>query len=450
MQALLDQQKAFFNKDLTKDYNFRVRQLMKLKLVIKNNETEILEALHNDLYKSNVEAYTTEVGFILSSIDLMIKNLRKWMRPTKVKTPLFMFGSKSFIVKEPLGSVLIIGPYNYPFQLVIEPLIGAMASGNTAIIKPSEYTKSVEAVLVKIINETFDESYIKVVTGEVDVTTNLLSLKFDHIFFTGSTNVGKIVYQAASKNLIPVTLELGGKSPTIVDASANIKIAARRIIFGKLINAGQTCIAPDYIYVASSVHDALIEALIKAIEAFYPNHQDLGHIVNERHFERLTSLIDKKKVVYGGTDDAKTNFIAPTIMTKITWDDQIMKEEIFGPIIPVLEFDDIDDVITTLKIKEKPLALYLFSEDEETIKKVFKKLSFGNGAINETLMQVANPNLPFGGVGQSGMGHYHGLASFDTFSNTKTYTKKTTRYDIKLAYPPYSKSKVKWIKRLLK
>lgn len=450
MKSLFKNQKEFFNSNQTKTYEFRINQLRRLKKAIKNNEEEITKALYDDLGKSSVEAYTTEIGFVLNSIEATLKKLKKWMKPKKVKTPLFMFGSKSYILQEPLGVICIIGPYNYPFQLVIEPLIGAMASGNTAIIKPSEYTLKTEAVLKKIINETFDENYLRVVTGGKEVTSELLDFKFDHIFFTGSATVGQIVYEKASKYLIPVTLELGGKSPTIIDQSANLELAARRIVFGKLINAGQTCIAPDYIYVHKSVHDDLLTYLKEEIKNFYPDYDVFGRIVSERHFDRLEGLIDKDKVVFGNELDKKTRFISPTILDGVSWDDKVMKEEIFGPILPILVYENLDEVLNIIKDKDKPLALYIFSSNKKTVQKVFSEISFGNGAINDTLMQVANPNLPFGGVGMSGMGVYHGYASFLTFSNQKTYTNKTTKFDIKLAYPPYTKRKENLIKRFLK
>ncbi|MCD4827547.1 MAG: aldehyde dehydrogenase [Acholeplasmataceae bacterium] len=450
MKTIFNKQKAFFNSNQTKDYEFRIKQLNKLKDVIKNNEEAITQALFDDLGKSSVEAYTTEIGFVLNSIEATLKKLKKWMKPKKVKTPLFMFGSKSYIMQEPLGVICIIGPYNYPFQLVIEPLIGAIASGNTAIIKPSEFTVETEKIIKKIINENFDQNYLSVVTGGKEATSELLDLKFDHIFFTGSAFVGQIVYEKASKHLIPVTLELGGKSPTIVDQSANLVLAARRIVFGKLINAGQTCVAPDYIYVHRSVHDDLISYLKEEIKNFYPDYASFGRIVNERHFDRLNGLIDKDKVVFGNESDKKTKFISPTILDQVTWEDHVMKEEIFGPILPILVYDQLDEIIQIIKDKDKPLALYIFSNNKQTVKKVFNEISFGNGAINDTLMQVANPNLPFGGVGMSGMGVYHGQTSFLTFSNQKTYTNKTTKFDIKLAYPPYSKRQEKIIKKFLK
>ena len=450
MLDILKKQKAYFLTDETKSYDFRIKQLQRLKEAIKAYEDKLIDALYQDLHKSSIEAYTTEIGFVYKSIKIALKNLKKWMKVTKVRTPIFMFGSKSYKMYEPLGSVLIIGPYNYPFQLVIEPLIGAISAGNTAVIKPSEYTKQTEKVILNMFDEYFDEAYIKVVTGDKQVTSELLDLRFDHIFFTGSTEVGKIVYQKASKHLIPVTLELGGKSPTIVLKDADLKLAARRIVFGKFLNAGQTCIAPDYIYVDETVHDEFISYLKEEIERQYPNTDDLGHIVNERHHQRLKNLVDEKKIVFEYEKKDEGYYLSPIIMTNVTWDDKVMKEEIFGPILPIIKFKDTKKIIETLKTKEKPLALYLFTEDKKMMKEVFTKLSFGNGAINEALMQVANPNLPFGGVGHSGMARYHGIYSFKAFSHLKTFTKKTTFFDVKLAYPPYDKGKEKIIKKILK
>jgi aldehyde dehydrogenase (NAD+) len=450
MKAIFNKQKDFFNSNQTKDFEFRLNQLIKLKQVIKQEEHEIFKALYADLNKPYMEAYTTEIGFVLNSINTTIKQLKTWMKPKKVKTPMFMFGSKSYILHEPLGVVCIIGPYNYPFQLIIEPLIGAIASGNTAMIKPSEFTVETEKIIKKIINTTFDEKYIKVITGSKEVTSKLLDFKFDHIFFTGSAAVGQIVYEKASKQLIPVTLELGGKSPTIVDKTADLKIAAKRIMFGKLINAGQTCVAPDYIYVEREIHDTFINLLKEEILNLYPDYKEFGRIINDRHFERLEGLIDKDKVVFGNDLDKETKYISPTILDHVTWQDKVMQEEIFGPILPILVFENLDNVIKIIKEKEKPLALYMFSKNKEAIHKVFHQISFGNGAINDAIMQVANPNLPFGGVGMSGMGSYHGYASFEAFSNKKTYTKRTTMFDIKLGYPPYTKKQEKIIKRILK
>ena len=334
MKNLLLLQRNYFLTDETKSYQFRRNQLIKLKQLIIKYETDILDALKKDLNKSSFEAYSTEVGFCLLSLTKTIKKLKSWMKVKKVKTPIYQLNTKSYIYNEPLGTILIIGPYNYPFQLVIEPLIGLIASGNTAIIKPSEYSSYLENILFKMINENFDPKYIHVVKGGQHVVSELIKLKFDHIFFTGSTRVGQIVYEAASKNLVPVTLELGGKSPTIVHDDANIKVAARRIAFGKFINAGQTCIAPDYIYAHEKIHDALLLELKSVIENMYADDKNLGTIVNDRHFKRLNSLIDKKNVYLGNVVDEKRLFISPTILKDVNWQDLVMQEEIFGPILP--------------------------------------------------------------------------------------------------------------------
>ncbi|MFP4286954.1 MAG: aldehyde dehydrogenase [Candidatus Izemoplasmataceae bacterium] len=450
MKDYLTLQRHYFKKDTTKPYQFRHQQLKKLYNAVQIYEDLIKEALKKDLNKSSFEAYTTEIGFTLHSIRKTMKQLKRWMKVQKEKTPYFHLFTKSFIQKEPLGQVLIIGPYNYPFQLVIEPLIGAIAAGNTAIIKPSEFAGHTEKVIKDLIEETFDPEYIRVVTGDKEVTSELIHLPFDHIFFTGSTEVGKIVYQAAAKNLVPVTLELGGKSPAIIDESANLKVAANRIVFGKYMNAGQTCIAPDYIYIDKKVKEPFIKALIKALDTLYPKPlDDYNKIINLKHFNRLKGLIKEDHVIYGNTLNEETLTISPTILDDITFNDAIMQEEIFGPLLPILTFDSLEQAIQTLKTKDKPLALYLFTETKAHEQKVFNRLSFGSGAINDTITQVASFYLPFGGVGASGIGKYHGKASFDTFSNEKTYVKKTTKFDPKTAYPPY-KNKEKLIKKILK
>ena len=451
MKTTFNNQKHYFKEDKTKSYAFRIKQLNQLEEVLKKYQLEIEQALKEDLNKSSFESYSTEFGFVMASIRKTRKKLKKWMKTKKVKTPLYQTFTKSYIQSEPLGVVLIIGPYNYPFQLVIEPLIGAIAAGNTVIIKPSEFASQTENILEKALNEAFPESYIHVFTGGIEATQALLELPFDHIFFTGSTRVGQIVYEAAAKHLTPVTLELGGKSPTIVDESANIKVAARRIVFGKFINAGQTCIAPDYIYVHSSKKEALIEALKSTISQFYQDHEtQYGRIINHKHFDRLIGLINNDKCIFGGQNQRESKYIAPTLLDDVSWEDKVMKEEIFGPILPILTYQSLDQLINLLKTKEKPLALYLFTEQKEVIKKVFSSLSFGGGAINDTIMHVANPYLPFGGVGASGIGAYHGKTSFDTFSHKKAYVKKSTKLDPSIAYPPYTEKQEKLIKRLLK
>ncbi|MDU3950699.1 MAG: aldehyde dehydrogenase, partial [Staphylococcus epidermidis] len=383
------------------------------------------------------------------------KELKNWSKTKQTDTPLYLFPTKSYIKKEPYGTVLIIGPFNYPVQLVFEPLIGAIAAGNTAIVKPSELTPHVAIVIRDIIEDTFDETYVSVVEGGIEETQTLLSLPFDYIFFTGSEKVGKIVYEAAARKLIPVTLELGGKSPVIVDDTANIKVASERISFGKFTNAGQTCVAPDYILVQRKVKNDLIKALKKTITEFYGENieksPDFGRIVNQQHFNRLNDLIQihKDNVVFGGNSSKEDLYIEPTLLDNITNDNKIMKEEIFGPILPIITYDNFDEVLEIIQSKSKPLSLYLFSEDENMTHRVLEELSFGGGAINDTLMHLANPNLPFGGVGSSGIGQYHGKYSFDTFSHMKSYTFKSTRLESSLFFPPY-KGKFKYIKTFFK
>ncbi|MDU6733392.1 MAG: aldehyde dehydrogenase, partial [Staphylococcus epidermidis] len=441
--------KAFFNTHKTKNLKFRKQQLKLLSKNIKNHENELLNALYKDLGKSKVEAYATEIGMLLKSIKLMRKELKNWSKTKQTDTPLYLFPTKSYIKKEPYGTVLIIGPFNYPVQLVFEPLIGAIAAGNTAIVKPSELTPHVAIVIKDIIEDTFDEAYVSVVEGGIEETQTLLSLPFDYMFFTGSEKVGKIVYEAAARKLIPVTLELGGKSPVIVDDTANIKVASERISFGKFTNAGQTCVAPDYILVQRKVKNDLIKALKKTITEFYGENieksPDFGRIVNQKHFNRLNDLIQihKDNVVFGGNSSKEDLYIEPTLLDNITNDNKIMKEEIFGPILPIITYDNFDEVLEIIQSKSKPLSLYLFSEDENMTHRVVEELSFGGGAINDTLMHLANPNLPFGGVGSSGIGQYHGKYSFDTFSHMKSYTFKSTRLESSLFFPPY-KGKFKY------
>ncbi|PZH27983.1 aldehyde dehydrogenase [Staphylococcus aureus] len=447
--------KAFFNTQQTKDISFRKEQLKKLSKAIKSYESDILEALYTDLGKNKVEAYATEIGITLKSIKNARKELKNWTKTKNVDTPLYLFPTKSYIKKEPYGTVLIIAPFNYPFQLVFEPLIGAIAAGNTAIIKPSELTPNVARVIKRLINETFDANYIEVIEGGIEETQTLIHLPFDYVFFTGSENVGKIVYQAASENLVPVTLEMGGKSPVIVDETANIKVASERICFGKFTNAGQTCVAPDYILVHESVKDDLITALSKTLREFYGQNiqqsPDYGRIVNLKHYHRLTSLLNSEQmnIVFGGHSDEDERYIEPTLLDHVTSDSAIMQEEIFGPILPILTYQSLDEAIAFIHQRPKPLSLYLFSEDENATQRVINELSFGGGAINDTLMHLANPKLPFGGVGASGMGRYHGKYSFDTFTHEKSYIFKSTRLESGVHLPTY-KGKFKYIKAFFK
>lgn len=447
--------KVFFNTQQTKDISFRKEQLKKLSKAIKSYESDILEALYTDLGKNKVEAYATEIGITLKSIKNARKELKNWTKTKNVDTPLYLFPTKSYIKKEPYGTVLIIAPFNYPFQLVFEPLIGAIAAGNTAIIKPSELTPNVARVIKRLINETFDANYIEVIEGGIEETQTLIHLPFDYVFFTGSENVGKIVYQAASENLVPVTLEMGGKSPVIVDETANIKVASERICFGKFTNAGQTCVAPDYILVHESVKDDLITALSKTLREFYGQNiqqsPDYGRIVNLKHYHRLMSLLNSAQmnIVFGGHSDEDERYIEPTLLDHVTNDSAIMQEEIFGPILPILTYQSLDEAIAFIHQRPKPLSLYLFSEDENATQRVINELSFGGGAINDTLMHLANPKLPFGGVGASGMGRYHGKYSFDTFTHEKSYIFKSTRLESGVHLPPY-KGKFKYIKAFFK
>ncbi len=453
IENIIVEQKQFFKSGQTRLIDYRLKQLKKLRDAILRYEPEILNALKLDLNKPEFEAYTTEVGFVLDSITYISKHLESWAKDKVVKAPLHHSFSKSVIKQEPYGVALIIAPFNYPFQLLIEPLIGAIAAGNTAVLKPSEYTVHTEAVIVKLFEETFDESYIKVVTGGRAVTSELINAPFDYIFFTGSVPVGKLVMKSAAENLIPVTLELGGKSPTIVHSDANVKVAARRVAWGKFMNAGQICIAPDYVYVHESVEQMFIDEVSKSITEFYgllpQNSPDFCRVVNDRHFERLVSLIDHKKVVIGGQYDAASKFIAPTVMRQVTWDDDVMKDEIFGPIMPILTYQSLESVIEVISSKPKPLAFYVFSENESIQDYLLDQISFGGGCVNDTIVHVSSPYLPFGGKGTSGIGSYHGEQSFKTFSHAKSIMKKSTKFEIKWLYPPY-KDHVKWIRKILK
>ncbi len=453
---ILEEHKEFFHKGATKTLQFRLEQLRKLKDGIQRYEKRIIRALHQDLGKSEFEAYLTEVGIVLDSINSTMKNLKKWMKPEKVKTPFTLWPAKSFIMKEPYGTVLIIGPYNYPFQLLIEPLIGVIATGNCAVLKPSENTPHITGVVNELINELFDKNYIRVIEGEKEITSSLIHAPFDYIFFTGSVQVGKIVMEAAAKNLVPVTLELGGKSPVIVDKTANIDLAAKRIVWGKFLNTGQTCIAPDYIMVHSDVKEELISKMQETIVNYYGENpmqsKDYGRIVNERQFDRLASIIeqDKENIIFGGASVKENLYIEPTLLEAKSWTDAAMQDEIFGPILPILEYDQLDMAIQLINKRPKPLALYLFTEDKQCEEEVLSRVSFGGGCINDTIFHAANAHLPFGGVGNAGIGAYHGKYSFDLFSHHKSIVKKSTKLDVSFVFPPYSDKKMNLIRKFLK
>lgn len=453
IQEKIKRQNAFFNSNQTIDVTYRIKHLKKLREEIQKKEKEIIEALYEDLGKSYFEAYSSEVGFLLESLDYTIKNLKKWTKPKRKRSPLFMPISKSKIFYEPLGVILVIGPFNYPFQLVIEPLIGAIAAGSTCLLKPSEKTAHTNQILQEIIEEVFEPEYVDVICGGKEVVTELIHSEVQHIFFTGSANVGKVIMEAASKQLIPVTLELGGKSPTIVHKDADIEKAASRIVWGKYYNVGQTCIAPDYVYVHQSIKAKFLEAIQKKIIEFYGvdafSSSDYGRIIDEEAFNRLMELIDASKIYHGGEVDRNRLKIAPTVLTEVNWADAVMQEEIFGPILPVLSYENLEETLALVKNKPKPLAFYFFSENKTLQKHVIESLPFGGGCINDTISHVTSPRLPFGGIGSSGMGAYHGKESFFTFSHKKAIMKKSTHLDIKAMYPPY-KGKLKWLKKIMK
>ncbi|MCO4097502.1 aldehyde dehydrogenase [Macrococcoides canis] len=445
----------FFQTQATKDIKFRKKYLKALKKSIKKHESDILDALKSDLGKNKVEAYATEIGFVKKELSYIIKELKNWAKTKSVTTPMMQFPAKSFIKYEPYGTVLIIGPFNYPFQLVMSPLIGALAAGNCAVVKPSEMTPQTSMVLQEILEEVFPENYVKVIQGEKEVTSQLLDERFDYIFFTGSTKVGQIVYEKASKHLTPVTLELGGKSPAIIDDTANLKVAAERVAFGKFMNAGQTCVAPDYVLIDNKVKMKFVKALQSTIQEFYGTQteqsEDFGRIVNDNHFNRLVNIIEdsRQQVIYGGESNADELFVAPTIILNPELSDSVMQQEIFGPILPIIGYETLNEVYDIVEQYEKPLALYLFTEDSDQITAVFNRLSFGGGCVNDTILHLANPNLPFGGVGHSGIGSYHGKYSFELFSHEKSYITKSTKLESGLLFPPY-KGKFKYVKQLFK
>lgn len=446
-------QRTWFAGGQSLDVDFRIAQLRKLKELINRHEAEIMEALRLDLGKSKFEAFATEIGMSLNPIDHCIKNTARWARPKSVPTPLFHFIGSSKIYSDPYGVTLIIAPWNYPFQLAISPLAGAIAAGNTCIIKPSEVAPATSNILAKIINPNFDPGFLYVLEGGVEATTDLLKEKFDYIFFTGGTAVGKIVYEAAARHLTPVTLELGGKSPCIVDKDINITIAARRITWGKLINSGQTCVAPDYLYVHKEVKSALIEAIKKEINGFYGENpignEEYGKIINHRHFERLKSYLNNAPVIHGGKADENALKIEPTLVDCPAGDSALLTEEIFGPILPIIEFTEVSEVIRYVNDRAKPLALYVFSNNTDFQDAILKNTSSGGVSINDTVMHMTGESMPFGGVGDSGMGAYHGTSSFDTFSHKKAVLKRTFWPDAPLRYPPYNKVSLGSLKKLI-
>lgn len=439
--SLLDKQREYYKSGVTVPVDFRIEQLKKLYAAIKKYKNEILQALHTDLGKSDYESFMCEIGLVLSEITYMIRHTKKFAKRKTVYTPITNFHAHCFKQPVPYGNTLIMSPWNYPFLLTVDPLADAIAAGNTAIVKPSAYSPATSAIISKIISECFDAEYIAVITGGRAENAALLEQKFNFVFFTGSQAVGKEVLRHTAEHLTPAVLELGGKSPCIVDKSANIALAAKRIVFGKFLNCGQTCVAPDYILCESSVKDKFISEVASQIKIQYGDNplknKDYGKIINQKHFKRLCGLIDKNKVIIGGETDCGSNRIAPTVMDNVTENDAVMGEEIFGPIMPILTFDDFDKTVDDLKDKDKPLALYLFSSDKKRIKRITAELSYGGGCINDVVVHLSTSEMGFGGVGQSGMGSYHGKDGFDAFSHYKSIMDKKTWLDLPMRYQPY-------------
>jgi aldehyde dehydrogenase (NAD+) len=433
--------------------NFRKEVLIKLLDAVIVHENEIIQALCDDFKKPAFEAVLTETSYVIVELKDTIKNLKRWAKPKRVFPSILNFPSTDYIYKEPYGKVLIIAPWNYPFQLALCPLISAVAAGNQVVVKPSELTPKTSEIITKIIGKIFNKNHVEVVEGGVEVSQQLLAKRWDYIFFTGSVAVGKIVAKAAAENLTPITLELGGKNPCIIDETANLKLAAKRIVWGKFVNAGQTCIAPDYILIQKNMKSHFVDYLKEEITKAYGENPidspDFARIVNLKNWQRLVNMIDSKKVIFGGQTDKKNYYIAPTLIEENTLESEVMKDEIFGPILPILVYEKEIEIESIISKYEKPLALYVFTENKSFSKKIIKKYSFGGGCINDTMIQFANKRLPFGGVGHSGIGAYHGSMSFDTFSHKKSIVKKANWLDLPMRYAPY-KDKLPTIKKMLK
>ena len=454
IEQILYSQRDFFKSGATLPVSFRVSMLKKLAEAVKAHEQEITDALKKDLGKSASESYMCEIGMVLSEISYMIRHVKRFAAKQHVHTPLAQFAAVSYQKPVPYGNVLIMSPWNYPFLLAIDPLVNAIAAGNTAVVKPSAYSPATGEVVQAILEECFLEEYVAVVTGGRKENAALLEQKFDFIFFTGSQNVGREVLRHAAEHLTPVVLELGGKSPCIVDSTAKLKLAAKRIVFGKFLNCGQTCVAPDYVLCDASVKDALVEEICAEIQRQFGENPlenpDYGKIINEKHFERLCGLIDTDKVVYGGSVNKESLQITPTVLDHVTWSDAVMQEEIFGPVLPILTFDKFEEVFETLSDRQKPLALYLFTEDKARVKAVTERIQYGGGCINDTIIHLATSEMGFGGVGESGMGAYHGKTGFDAFSHTKSIVDKKAWMDMPMRYQPYTKFFDKMIRMFLR
>ncbi|MBQ7937398.1 MAG: aldehyde dehydrogenase [Oscillospiraceae bacterium] len=451
---ILKRQKDFFQSGATLPISFRREMLEKLYCAIEKYETGISDALKSDLGKSETEGFMCEIGLAKTEISYLLKNLKKFASKQKVKTPLAQFASKSYRIAVPYGNVLIMSPWNYPFLLTVEPLTDAIAAGNTAVLKPSAYSPATSEIIEKIISETFPEEYVSVITGGRKENAALLEKKFDFIFFTGSTSVGKTVLRNAAENLIPAVLELGGKSPCIVDSEAKIPLAAKRIVFGKYLNCGQTCVAPDFVLCHKSVKDEFIAEVKKQISAQFGENplenENYGKIVNEKHFDRVLGLIDPEKLAFGGCSNREKLKIEPTVLDDVSWNDAVMQEEIFGPIMPIITFEHRDEIYPVLKNRPKPLAFYIFTEDKVFADELIRKLPFGGGCVNDVIIHLATSEMPFGGVGESGMGSYHGKEGFKAFSHTKSIVDKKTWLDLPMRYQPYSEKTKKLLNIFLK
>lgn len=451
-RQIIAQQRFFFESGSTKSISFRKNQLIQLRQVIEKNEKRLVEAIYSDFRKSEYDIFSTELGMLYMDIKYTLSNLDKWTRRKRVKTNLINFPAKSYLYPEPLGNVLVIGAWNYPCLLSLAPAIAAISAGNTVVIKPSEIAAKTSQVIAEIINENFDSSFLHVIEGGVETSTALLQQKWDKIFFTGSVRVGRIVYKAAAENLTPVTLELGGKSPVFVTENANLEVAVKRIIWGKFINAGQTCIAPDYLFVDRKIKTEFLELLRRRIEEmnFSIENNNYTQIINEGNYQRLKAMIDEEKVFYSGTFKEAERVFPPVVLTDVDFSDKVMEEEIFGPILPVLFYDKLVDAINEVKQRANPLACYVFTDNKSKRNQIIEEISFGGGAVNDVVMHIANPRLPFGGVGNSGIGSYHGKAGFDTFTHYKSMLDKATWIDPNIRYSPNSLKKLKLFKRLMK
>jgi len=451
--TISEKQRSFFGTHRSKNVDFRIEQLKRLKTAVLDYEGKVMEALYRDLHKSRMEAYNTEIGLSLREISHNIKHLKSWAKPSKVKGTIFFPFSKSFILCEPYGVILIIAPWNYPFQLIMFPLIGAIAAGNCAVLKPSEVSSNTAQAIRDMIGDYFEEDYISVVQGGAEVAQQLLEQRFDYILYTGGGSAGKMVMKAASEHLTPVTLQLGGKNPCIVDNDIDVEKTARRIAWGKLLNSGQSCVAPDYLLIHREVKEKLVSSIEEKIVEFcgddIKSSEDYGRIINEQHFNRLSEYLEEGEIILGGDTDPEELYIAPTLIENVSTNAKVMQEEIFGPILPIIEYSEISEAIAFVSNRPKPLALYIFSNNEKIQQRVLRETSSGGVCINDTVVHFTHTELPFGGVGDSGFGKYHGKSTFELFSNARSVMKQSVLLDLKTRYPPATEIRLKMIKRLL-